>query len=675
QIDNAAHGLHSTPDDLDMYSEYSVDYHTIADSNTNNFTTDASHTSPTNEVDHLTNTQTSRLRPTVPVEFSFAHDHPQSQSDTSPNTLDEEITVLSLKGTWHRLPLRSSSPNDHIKEAELSRIEEQTLRLAEAWSKHNKPFCGDENDNTTVTSTIRRWERFCQVKWQTPTAPTAVRAFISAALGKDLAKEVLDRQSFQIETDLSSRHFYYLLWHYSVSYLLSYYRFENDVITLMKSIYDCHQGSSTIGEFLAKITDDLLEIQCCSEYVDISHLYLSILRGLRHPYSDWFYNSCKQVDPRGLSSISQLLSVFREMKDRSRLIDHPQAEEVLPVTATFNINELSSQPLQALTPPTPPAKPVLPPTEGRTVTTTDNKANPAAQSSQETQPSQRRQNNVHHRGQRKKDFCSRCYNQGHRAPSCRADRPKNQATRCPCGSSKHLKEQCLYDFSKIQCERCQAFGHRAGMCCSIVHKQTPDVTPPTTEGKPTETNNFIHDGYTDVNIDYLLDSCYHIQMSSTVPSISPANPEVDAYCEAGSYPIRATLALSDDTSIKAILDSGAGLCYANTDKLEELAKADPNIELSWQSPTSTDQEPGCANGTKIKIDKVAILTVYSPQRKIGSKRLRVHCTRQLVPDFILGVSGLRALEMALIFNHTAVRAMTGTLLNQHMDRQEEPSAT
>ncbi|EEQ97724.1 hypothetical protein Pmar_PMAR004462 [Perkinsus marinus ATCC 50983] len=102
--------------------------------------------------------------------------------------------------------------------------------------------------------------------------------------------------------------------------------------------------------------------------------------------------------------------------------------------------------------------------------------------------------------------------------------------------------------------------------------------------------------------------------------------------------IPSELRLPSLTPPRAIPDSGAGLCYANTSHLQKLANADPKIEIIWQDPTPQDRSPGCANGSRINIDKIAILTVYSPKRKIGTKRLRVHCASQLVPEFILGVS-------------------------------------
>ncbi|KAF4680662.1 hypothetical protein FOZ60_013139 [Perkinsus olseni] len=665
----------------DELFDYTVSYNAFDQAAPTNEPCAQSHETSLPRSYHYTGQAEGYSSPRFPTEYSFARPtSAEKQPHQPPTSANEFITVLSANGEWRQIPLTptaNTGADDNIPHSELNRMAVQATNMGELWTKNNPPFTGSESDCTTTTSLIRRWERFCQVQWQSPTAPVAVRSFISFALNKALSKEILDRQAIEFNCNLTSRHYYYLLWHYTVSYLLRYYRFESDAIILLKSIYECQQGTASVSDFLEMLTEHLLEIQACAKHVDVSHVCLSVLRGLREPYNDWFYSACKQVDPHGrLCTIDQLFSVFREMKDRARLFKPTSmASHPLPSAAeAFNINEPrppSAQPQPSIGP----SSSTVQVQESTTLATPISAQAPGQPSPQVAQQQQQQQQQHGKRFHKKKDFCSRCYRNGHRPAQCRADKPINYAQRCPCGSSKHPKDQCLYDFNKIKCDRCQSMGHRAGMCVKpLTNCDSTDASPPSQKGQDDHNANYINH-YTDVDIDCIPDSCYHISQAPLTTGSQYNSPQANPYCEAGSYPIRATLALSDTTSVRAILDSGAGLCYANTGHLQNLTKADPKIEITWEKPTPQDKSPGCANGSRINIDKIAILTVHSPKRKVGTKRLRVHCTSQLVPEFILGVSGLRSLEMALIFGHNTVRALTGVLTDQHLDRQDETMAS
>lgn len=122
-----------------------------------------------------------------PPEYSFARPTFAVKQSHSPLTSNDYITVLSVNGKWHQIPVSPAADmraNDNIPHTKLNRMAVQSTNMGEIWAKNSPAFTGTESDCTTTTSLIRRWTRFCQVQWQSTTAPIAVRSFISFALSK-----------------------------------------------------------------------------------------------------------------------------------------------------------------------------------------------------------------------------------------------------------------------------------------------------------------------------------------------------------------------------------------------------------------------------------------------------------------------------------------------------------
>ncbi|KAF4700785.1 hypothetical protein FOZ63_017617, partial [Perkinsus olseni] len=150
---------------------------------------------------------------------------------------------------------------------------------------------------------------------------------------------------------------------------------------------------------------------------------------------------------------------------------------------------------------------------------------------------------------------------------------------------------------------------------------------------------------------------------------SQTMPVDDPFLESASYPIASELCVSDDKRINVILDSGAARCFARLNFIQHLAKV-PGVKLTWEELPKMKGNGVTANGNPMVITHIARLVVWTTRRPHDKVTLRIHCTPQLMPDVLVGVSGLKLLRVGLIFTPDGVTGSTGLVPNQYLARVE-----
>ncbi|KAF4682669.1 hypothetical protein FOZ60_010258 [Perkinsus olseni] len=333
-----------------------------------------------------------------------------AHSQTGDNTAT--VPIFTVDGQWVYLPLASDQPDkDGIGSAEMDRIEKAAGHLGESWKRDHPPFQGLTDPTLSLSSVLRQWYEFCRAQWKMPTSPAASRAFLSAALGNTLSNEIMTAQNKAFPTDLASRHYYFLLHHFAVSYLLLHHKKNDHVTALLQSLMTMRQDATTeLAVFLGQVADRLRELQFASgaQAIAVSHLANVILTSLASPFNDWYYQEYRQHILQGRPvTIETILSTFRVMVERSRMVgpSFPMTQQGSP-----NASLVKSAPgMPAFY--TQPSK-----TESKPTGSTSAKAGPAGQQRQET------------------GFCYRCLkNVGHSDIDCPAQEPAHRAKRCPCG--------------------------------------------------------------------------------------------------------------------------------------------------------------------------------------------------------------------------------------------------
>ncbi|EEQ99904.1 hypothetical protein Pmar_PMAR006579 [Perkinsus marinus ATCC 50983] len=269
----------------------------------------------------------------------------------------------------------------------------------------------------------------------------------------------------------------------------------------------------------------------------------------------------------------------------------------------------------------------------------------------------------HGQEQKKKPICLRCYDRtgSHKEDTCTATKPKNQESRCFCGSGRHKKEQCPVPSKKIICTRCNndtraGPPHRSGMCpltLELLQETNNCGSIPTGNGPtpPTGPSTFatLPQPQQVISTTFGTEGCFAIG--------DYHDKGADQFMENGSQPVATKVCVSPHLLADAILDSGAGRCYGQERYLRWLA-TQKGVEISWNEGAGVNAVGPVGNSLNVSGTCNLAIWPQQQQRREFSKykvKIKVYVVENLIPQLIIGVSGLRLLRVGLIFGPDGIQ--------------------
>ncbi|EER10923.1 gag/pol/env polyprotein, putative [Perkinsus marinus ATCC 50983] len=268
---------------------------------------------------------------------------------------------------------------------------------------------------------------------------------------------------------------------------------------------------------------------------------------------------------------------------------------------------------------------------------------------------------------KKRLSCRRCWASGHKDTECNVKEPKNKDRRCPCGSTRHLGNECPIakdGAAGLLCARCSARSHRSGMCpWSLDDIAAKKHIPGTSsrEGTLGESN------FLSVPLEELrFDGSFAFHVAAIPRDNSTRHPG-----QVLNKPVSTKIQVSSRLLATAILDSGSGKNLARTSTIQAI-EASPGSKVEWESvPPGESPAIRGISGEMLCTHRIAWLVVHSPRRPHDVVRLRFFVSDDILPVLLIGVEGMRDMRMALTFTPDTVRAYSGIQEEQSIARVEE----